>query len=178
MEKIITITKGAGFGSYEKSAFDAALDDAGVANYNLIRLSSVIPPNSDIVIQSGMLTRDQRYILDYIYEKSNKENFSVNALTVPLNIKTTWDYQFTWYGKNKYGYLPVWGGVAADGYKGYLDVVSDRSKLPAKRFTIIEPTVGIGVEHIEEFFRIENYFTKVIEEKRFGAITVQTREPF
>ena len=135
-------------------------------------------PNSDIVIQSGMLTRDQRYILDYIYEKSNKENFSVNALTVPLNIKTTWDYQFTWYGKNKYGYLPVWGGVAADGYKGYLDVVSDRSKLPAKRFTIIEPTVGIGVEHIEEFFRIENYFTKVIEEKRFGAITVQTREPF
>lgn len=33
------------------SAFDAALYNAGIANYNLLRLSSVIPPESQIVIQ-------------------------------------------------------------------------------------------------------------------------------
>ena len=38
-----------GRGSTELSAFDAALVGAGVANFNLIRLSSVIPPGSEIV---------------------------------------------------------------------------------------------------------------------------------
>jgi arginine decarboxylase len=33
------------------AAFDAALHDAGVANYNLIRLSSVIPPKSEVVVK-------------------------------------------------------------------------------------------------------------------------------
>ena len=43
MEKIITVTKGSGSGETKLSAFDAALFDAGIANYNLIRLSSIIP---------------------------------------------------------------------------------------------------------------------------------------
>ena len=38
-----------GRGSTELGAFDAALFRAGVANLNLVRLSSVIPPGSDIV---------------------------------------------------------------------------------------------------------------------------------
>jgi arginine decarboxylase len=35
-----------GTGPTRLAAFDAALDDAGVANFNLVRLSSVIPPGS------------------------------------------------------------------------------------------------------------------------------------
>ena len=38
-----------GQGTTELSAFDAALVGAGVANFNLIRLSSVIPPNGEVV---------------------------------------------------------------------------------------------------------------------------------
>ena len=38
-----------GRGRTELSAFDAALAGVGVANFNLIRLSSVIPPGSEIV---------------------------------------------------------------------------------------------------------------------------------
>lgn len=45
----IQLATGIGTGPTKLSAFDAALNDAGVANYNLIRLSSVIPPNSNIV---------------------------------------------------------------------------------------------------------------------------------
>jgi arginine decarboxylase len=44
----ITLTTGVGEGPTPVAAFDQALLNAGVANYNLIYLSSVIPPNSVI----------------------------------------------------------------------------------------------------------------------------------
>lgn len=45
---IINLTTGIGSGPTKLSAFDSALNHAGVANYNLVRLSSVIPPESTI----------------------------------------------------------------------------------------------------------------------------------
>jgi arginine decarboxylase len=44
----ITIGAGIGEGPTALGAFDAALVDAGVANYNLIGLSSVIPPRATL----------------------------------------------------------------------------------------------------------------------------------
>src|SRR5579884_3429211 len=44
----IYLSTGLGNGPTKLAAFDAALSDAGVANYNLLRLSSVIPPKADI----------------------------------------------------------------------------------------------------------------------------------
>ncbi|WP_341892309.1 pyruvoyl-dependent arginine decarboxylase [Variovorax sp. YR752] len=44
----IVMSRGVGRGPTELAAFDAALRDAGVANYNLLCLSSVIPPGSRI----------------------------------------------------------------------------------------------------------------------------------
>jgi arginine decarboxylase len=44
----IAMASGLGRGPTELAAFDAALRDAGVANYNLLCLSSVIPPGSRI----------------------------------------------------------------------------------------------------------------------------------
>lgn len=46
----IHVASGLGSGPTTLSAFDAALNDAGIANYNLIYLSSVIPPNTSIVL--------------------------------------------------------------------------------------------------------------------------------
>jgi arginine decarboxylase len=48
----LPVARGIGTGSTSLSAFDAALRDAGVANFNLVRLSSVIPPNT-VVDTSG-----------------------------------------------------------------------------------------------------------------------------
>lgn len=45
----IHLSTGTGKGPTPLAAFDAALMDAGVANYNLLCLSSVIPPNARIV---------------------------------------------------------------------------------------------------------------------------------
>lgn len=46
----INITAGNGVGPTELAAFDHALVNAGVANFNLIYLSSVLPPGSDVKI--------------------------------------------------------------------------------------------------------------------------------
>src|SRR3989304_6209352 len=45
----IFLTHGKGEGATKLAAFDAALWDAGIANYNLIKLSSVIPDDAEIV---------------------------------------------------------------------------------------------------------------------------------
>lgn len=49
----IEIATGVGRGPTAIAAFDAALREAGVHNYNLIRLSSVVPPASDIKVLGG-----------------------------------------------------------------------------------------------------------------------------
>lgn len=47
---IIQLATGTGSGPTTLAAFDAALNANGIANYNLLRLSSVIPPKSELVI--------------------------------------------------------------------------------------------------------------------------------
>lgn len=54
---IIKVTQGIGTGPTKLAAFDAALNDAGVANYNLLRLSSVIPPKTKIVTKNKSLKK-------------------------------------------------------------------------------------------------------------------------
>jgi len=46
----IQISSGTGKGHTKLAAFDAALHEAGAANYNLIKLSSIIPPGSKIKV--------------------------------------------------------------------------------------------------------------------------------
>lgn len=52
---IINVVSGLGTGPTKLAAFDSALNHAGIANYNLIKLSSVIPPASKIKLNSQPL---------------------------------------------------------------------------------------------------------------------------
>jgi len=78
----IFITWGSGDGPTEKAAFDAALFNAGIANYNLIPLSSVIPDNSEICV--GKIDWNQKQhgyklyvVLSYRIEtRKDKESWS------------------------------------------------------------------------------------------------------
>lgn len=54
----IRVTKGTGDGPTQLSAFDQALVHAGIANFNLIFLSSVLPPDSDVVVSRKPLVLD------------------------------------------------------------------------------------------------------------------------
>lgn len=51
----IYITSGTGRGHTKLAAFDAALHEAGVANHNLLKLSSIIPPASEIVVSKSAI---------------------------------------------------------------------------------------------------------------------------
>jgi len=47
----IVVVKSHGFVQTTLSAFDAALKSGGIFNYNLISLSSIIPPNSQVTVK-------------------------------------------------------------------------------------------------------------------------------
>lgn len=49
----IRVSSGVGFGPTKLAAFDAALREAGISDFNLIFLSSVIPPGSTVVASNG-----------------------------------------------------------------------------------------------------------------------------
>jgi arginine decarboxylase len=47
----IRITYGSANAPTELGAFDKALYEAGIANYNLIKLSSILPENSNVIVE-------------------------------------------------------------------------------------------------------------------------------
>lgn len=149
-----------------------------ISNINLIFRHNAFGVIPTINVQSGMLLGDQKRVVDYIYREALGQSYAVSGVTMPLSVNTTWSYLFEWYGKEKYGYVPVWGGDAARGYPGNLQIVNARSTLPSLRFFIIEPTRGIRGALIENMLREEGYFTKVIKEEKIGEFIIQKREPF
>ncbi|HEY0010845.1 MAG TPA: pyruvoyl-dependent arginine decarboxylase [Candidatus Paceibacterota bacterium] len=74
MKRTITVAKGLGTGDTKMAAFDAALLDAGVANYNLIRLSSIIPPGSELRIGKAETREDEFGHKLYVVYASQIEN--------------------------------------------------------------------------------------------------------
>lgn len=51
----IHVSSGVGTGPTTMAAFDDALNKVGIANYNMIRLSSIVPPKSEIFLHEGRL---------------------------------------------------------------------------------------------------------------------------
>ncbi|OGM73941.1 hypothetical protein A2382_04940 [Candidatus Woesebacteria bacterium RIFOXYB1_FULL_38_16] len=135
-------------------------------------------PTGAVMAPPGLLLSDELRAIDFIYAQAGQEEFSIHGLTIPYNVKTTWDYLFNWYGMQTYGFVPVWGGEDALGSEGTLNVIRARSTLPSKQFLIIEPLSGLSDEVVSNFFREESYFTNLREEKKFGEITVQIREKY
>lgn len=142
------------------------------SNIKLIVKNNPLGPNQKINPQVGLLLMDEQKVLDYIYQSAHGEKFAVNALTMPYNVNTTWSYLFEWYGKKKYGYVPVWGGDAAEGFPGNLKVETARSKLPNKRFLIIEPLQGIPSYLKDSFIENEMKYTDIIDRKKVGTMEI------
>lgn len=63
----IEVASGIGTGPTKLAAFDAALHSAGIANYNLIILSSVIPPKSKIDINKARINTKHGQWGDRLY---------------------------------------------------------------------------------------------------------------
>ncbi|MDO8503287.1 MAG: glycosyltransferase family 39 protein [bacterium] len=152
-----------------------------LSNLSLIKERNPQGVISDIQVQEGMLLDREKRGVDYIYEQSNGKPIVVSALTMPLQVNTTWAYLFNWYGKAKYGYLPYWGNVhSAEGYPGYLPPWQSQEKEYAA-FSIIEPTRGVRQPFIDQFLVEQEQYGGVVEEKTFGdklysQFVVQRRE--
>ncbi|MBI2018956.1 hypothetical protein HYS96_04635 [Candidatus Daviesbacteria bacterium] len=148
-----------------------------VSNVSLIVKNNPMGPNQKINPQIGLLLKDEKRIVDFIYQKAEGEKFAVNALTMPYNVNTTWSYLFEWYGAKRYGYIPIWGGDAAAGYPGNLKVEIARSRLTDKRFLIIEPLEGIPTYLVDQFIVNEAKYTNIIDKKRIGTMEVWVQQP-
>lgn len=147
-----------------------------ISNMYLITKNNPLGPNEKINPQKGLLLKDEERVVDFIYGQAKGSEFAVNALTMPYNINTTWSYLFEWYGSKKYGYVPIWGGDAAEGYPGGIKVEKARSKLPTKRFLIIEPLEGIPSYLVDSFIKNEENFAVVSEKKQIGTLQVWVEE--
>jgi len=127
-----------------------------------------------MVIQFGATIKHQLQAIDDTYSKNS--NFSIATLTVPYKINTTWGYLYDWYGQQKYNKKPTFSGSNQTGLPGdkYLSEQATTTPLHA---SIIEPLQGIPESAQIEFADTEQANQgKIIEQKNFGAITVQYRQ--
>lgn len=76
MTKIISVVSGTGIGDTALGAFDAALYSAGIANYNLIKLSSIIPKNFEPRVKRVDLNNKEYGYRLYVVLASETQNQS------------------------------------------------------------------------------------------------------
>src|SRR6201982_1599469 len=94
----IFLTKGVGKHREKLTSFELALRDARIAEFNLVRVSSIFPPGCKVVsIQDGLKTLTQGHIAyTVMYEHSTDEPHRLVACSVGLAIPAE---------KDQYGYL-------------------------------------------------------------------------
>ncbi|MEK7154918.1 MAG: glycosyltransferase family 39 protein [Patescibacteria group bacterium] len=140
--------------------------------YTIIKLS----PRGQLsmVIPKDMVLNKQFNLIDKTYEIAAGRPFSINTLTLPLWVNTTWSYLYSWYGKSKYGYVPSFYGHDQVGSEGDGTLPEDNTpKDPA--FFIIEPQDGIPQNLITSELSSENAKTEIVNQYDYGALLLQER---
>jgi len=124
-------------------------------------------------IQKGMILREELKAIDFVYQNTNSNEFSVNTITNPLWVNTTWSYLFNWYGIKNYGYLPYWHGKGQIGQLGNnLNEYTNENQI----FVLItESPKGIPGIYLEEFEAAEKGRGELIQKQIFGDIEVEIR---
>ena len=160
----------------ERKSALAAFLMALLVGSNLSTILSENPKGATVfAIQKDMTLSRQLKALDYTYAQSGGKAFSINTLTSPLWINTTWSYLYNWYGQEKYGYVPEWHGRDQVGQLG--NNLNPVSKDTQNYFFIIEPQDGIPPQYIGWETGVEDAKSLLINEVSFGAIRVQKRHP-
>ena len=137
-----------------------------------MNLSWIDKTLNPLTVQMGMTYANEQKIVDYTYNASKSKNFTINTITFPLYINTTWAYLYQFYGESKYKYLPYWGGRDQNGYLGYLPLVSKPTEI---RYLIIEPTTGIPDFFLKEAINAENTKSVIVATKKVGNFVIQKR---
>lgn len=127
-------------------------------------------------VQNNINLADEKRMIDWIYKESNGKPFVVNSVTNPLFVNSNWSYLFNWYGKGKYGYMPIWGGYPQVDVFGSEVAFSDQKiETGLTHFLIIEPTTGIPHEYILAYRVYEHSRGDFIKSKQFGEFNIEKR---
>src|SRR5579863_2312703 len=94
----IFLTKGVGRHSEKLTSFELALRDARLAEFNLVRVSSIFPPGCKVIsIQDGLkMLRPGQIVYAVMYDEATNEPHRLMATSVGLAIPAD---------KDQYGYL-------------------------------------------------------------------------
>jgi arginine decarboxylase len=107
----ITVRSAVGRGPTSLAAFDAALASAGVANFNLIRLSSVIPPGSIVAAEPAAFVQTD----ESTSVRSAANVVDLRSAPSPADVTTTWGHRLyaVWaYQSAELLGEEAWAGVA------------------------------------------------------------------
>ena len=127
---------------------------------------------SPAAIQRSNTAYRYKAVVDYTYNTSQGQKFTIISITNPLYINTTWAYLYEFYGKKKYGYEPFWGGKGQVGYPGNL---TEKPFSTKDRYLIIESTIGVPSIYVTKIIYEEDRVSDIIEVKKFGDVIVQKR---
>jgi len=125
-----------------------------------------------LTVQKDMILPLEKRVIDYTYEESGFNPFTINTVTSPLYINTTWAYLYNFYAEPKYGYLPFWDGKDQTGRLGSLP---EKNTTTEYRYLIIEPSTGIPDFFIESTILEEDQISTLVEEKQIGSFRIQKR---
>lgn len=129
-----------------------------------------------LVIPNDMSLKNELKLIDETYKLAEGKQFSINSLTLPLWTNTTWAYLYSWYGKEKFGYVPSFYGHDQVGLLGS-DVLAKTDKPLDKTFFIIEPHVGIPEDRYGWEIGSEDSKTELIKQFKYGELLLQFRRP-
>lgn len=114
-------------------------------------------------------------VVDYTYQSSNGNKFSINSITAPLWMNTTWSYIYNWYGVKKYGVLPYWHGRNQIGSLG--NNLPNTPPTVTTWYMIIEPEEGIPQQFINQDLSEEDSKSKVQEQVNIKGFVIEKRTP-
>lgn len=96
--KELFLTKGVGVHTEKLVSFEMALRDAGIAGFNLVRVSSIFPPHCQIVEQKEGLSKLKEGQIVFCVLSDNAVNEQNRLASASVGIALPQD-------KNRYGYL-------------------------------------------------------------------------
>ena len=127
-------------------------------------------------VQNSINLADEKKMIDWMYGEAGGKPFSVNSVTNPLFTNTNWSYLFEWYGRGKYGYMPIWAGYPQDGVFGAEIQFAKKPLQPGLvHFLIIEPSTGIPHEYILAYRVYEHNRGRLVESRQFGEFSIEKR---
>ncbi|MDO8486991.1 MAG: glycosyltransferase family 39 protein [Candidatus Curtissbacteria bacterium] len=127
-------------------------------------------------IQDGMIFKDEMALVKKTYEISPVQRFSINAVTNPLYIPTTWAYLYQLYAKQNNLLLPHFHGNTASTFPG-IEVFPRSGEITKTEFTIIEPSLDRQWPHwIQKTTEEDNLRKPISYEVNIGHFQLLVRE--